>query len=198
MTVLVSNIYTGAPRILSRTFYHSMCNYNPKIVAIPFPLILKPVFFLFSFFFFFFFFCIPAYKIKMIIFPLQGICEVDVYERPWEHFRSVTKNTCRTTKRQLGGLFGGWRPVQNQNDPIVQKAIAMVIDRVNAMSNNMYRMVESRILSLEQQVRQWAASSENVSLSMRKMRKFRSFCTCAKYAVPFPYIRTFCSIQWCC
>ena len=63
-----------------------------------------------------------------------------------------TNNTCISQRPQLSGLLGGWRPVVNADDPAVQEAIAMVLDRANMMSNTAYRMVESRIDRLQQQV----------------------------------------------
>ena len=102
--------------------------------------------------------------IYMYLIMLQGTCEIDIYERSWENYREVTQDTCSTKKRQLG-MPGGWSNVQDipkalADNADLQKAVDMIVQRVNDMDNGLYRVVESSIVSIRQQVSCQAESGQ--------------------------------------
>ena len=88
----------------------------------------------------------------------QHPCRMVIWDQSWTHKHQVTTDTCTTVlsagKRQLGGgpAPGSWSDVKNMNDAKVQKALGMVVDRVNIMVNSMYRLTESQIVSVKEQV----------------------------------------------
>ena len=96
-------------------------------------------------------YCFVFFTFFLFFFFLKKICEIDIFDQVWTKTHSVTKNTCVITKRQLG-MPGGWSDVKNRNDADVQKALGMVLDRVNQQVNSMFRLVEQNIISLKQQV----------------------------------------------
>ena len=74
---------------------------------------------------------------------------MSIVDRPWLQVNNKDVSYHCTVRRQL---VGGWSLVQDTNDLTVQKAIGMVVDRANQMSNCAYRMVPSRIIRVDQQV----------------------------------------------
>jgi len=75
-------------------------------------------------------------------------CTLVYYEQPWTQTKEVSEDTCglKVTRRQLGGnLLGGWRDVTDKSDAGLQECMAASLDRVNLMSNSMYRMVETNV-----------------------------------------------------
>ena len=79
-----------------------------------------------------------------------------IWDQSWTHKHQVTTDTCTAVlsagKRQLGGMPGGWSDVTNMKDATVQKALGMVVDEANKRVNSMYRLTESQIVSVKQQV----------------------------------------------
>lgn len=81
-------------------------------------------------------------------------CELVVYEVSWMNSKSVTSDNCSlatTSKRQLGGMAGGLSAA-DVNDPDIQKCLASGLDKINAMSNDMFRLVDTNLVARKQVV----------------------------------------------
>lgn len=79
-------------------------------------------------------------------------CTIVVWEQSWTNMHQITTNTCSKTRRQLGGgLLGGWSNC-DKDLPEIQQCISKSLDSINGMSNSLFRMVDSHVISAKQQV----------------------------------------------
>jgi len=83
-------------------------------------------------------------------------CELWVYEVSWMNTKEVKSDNCSLAvtqpKRQLGGMAGGLHEVADVNDPEIQKCLAGGLDKINAMSNDMFRLVDTNLVAHQQVV----------------------------------------------
>jgi len=104
---------------------------------------------------------LPNYKITKIESQVvQGVnikytlslagheCTIQIWDVSWLNKREITTDTCSVHKRQL---LGGYNKV-DASEPAVQKCLSASLDKVNAMTNSMFRMVEGQVLDAEVQV----------------------------------------------
>jgi len=75
-------------------------------------------------------------------------CTIQIWDVSWLNKREITTDTCSVHKRQL---LGGYNKV-DASEPAVQKCLSASLDKVNAMTNSMFRMVEGQVLDAEVQV----------------------------------------------
>merc|ERR1712137_1242232 len=82
----------------------------------------------------------------------QQTCMIVYYEVSWMNKHEITSDTCSALTSGKRQLVGGWSPVTDTSAAGVQSCLGASLDRINSMANSMYRLVDTNIEHMEQQV----------------------------------------------